>query len=78
MLLKSFVIHKAIVNKVFLRIIKIECVFCYSNVHQMFSILLWALIYFIRRVTCVYIFKFTCIESFIRMLLILILNVFND
>jgi len=53
MLLESFVIHKTLVDKVLLRIIKIEHAFYYSNVHQMFSILLWALIYFIRRATCV-------------------------
>jgi hypothetical protein len=35
-------------------IIKFEHVFYYSNIHQMFSILLWALIYFIRRASCVY------------------------
>jgi hypothetical protein len=56
MLLESFVIHKTLVDKIFFLTIKIEYVFCYSNVHQMFSILLWALIYFIRRATCVYIF----------------------
>jgi hypothetical protein len=64
MLLESFVIHKALVDKVFLRTIKFERDFYYSNVHQIFSILLWALIYFIKRATCVYIFKCTCIESF--------------
>jgi hypothetical protein len=77
MLLQSFVIHKTFVDKVPLRIIKFECVFCYSNVHQMFSILLWDLIYFIKRAKCVYSFKWTCIESFEQMLLILILNIFN-
>jgi hypothetical protein len=77
MLLESFFIHKALVDKVFLKILKFECVFCYSNFHQMFSNLLWALIYFIRRATCVYIFKCTCIESFEWMLLILILNILN-
>jgi len=77
MLLESFIIHKTLVDRVFLRIIKFECVFCYSNIHQMFSILLWALIYFMRRATCVYIFKCTCIQFFERMLLILILNVLN-
>jgi hypothetical protein len=56
MLLESFVMHKALVNKVFLRILKFERVFCYSNLHQMFSNLLWVLIYFIRRATCIYIF----------------------
>jgi hypothetical protein len=65
MLLESFVIHKTLVNKVFLRTLNFERVFCYSNFHQMFSNLLWVLIYFIRRATCVYIFKLcTCIESF--------------
>jgi len=64
MLLMSFVIHKTLVDKVILRTIKFECVFCYSNVHQMFSILIWALIYFIKKAMCVYIFKCTCIESF--------------
>ncbi len=64
MLLELFVIHKTLVDKVFLRTIKFECFFCYSNIHQIFSNLLWALIYFIRRATCVYIFKCTCIESF--------------
>jgi hypothetical protein len=49
MLLKSFVIHKTLVDKVLLRTLKFEYVFCYSNLHQMFSNLLWALIYFIRR-----------------------------
>jgi hypothetical protein len=63
MLLKSFVIHKALVNMVILRTIKFERVFCYSNVHQMFSMLLWVLIYFIRKATCVYIYC-TYIESF--------------
>jgi hypothetical protein len=43
MLLESFVIHKALVDKVLLRILKFEHAFCYSNLHQMFSILLWAL-----------------------------------
>jgi hypothetical protein len=76
MLLKSFVIHKTLVDKILLKTIKFERVFCYSNVHQMFSILLWALIYFIRKATCVYIFKCICIESFEQMLLILILIVF--
>jgi len=64
MLLQSFVIHKALVDKVLSRTLKFECVFCYSNLHQMFSNLLWALIYFIRKATCVYIFKCTCTESF--------------
>jgi hypothetical protein len=77
MLLESFVIHKTLVDKVLLRTIKFEHDFCYSNVHQMFSILLWVLIYFVRRATCVYIFKCICIESFERMLLILILNVLS-
>jgi hypothetical protein len=77
MLLKYFVIHKKLVDKVLLWTLKFEHVFCYSNLHEMFSNLLWALIYFIRRATCVYIFKCTCIESFKWMLLILILNVFN-
>jgi len=77
MLLESFVIQKTLVDKVLLRIIKFERDFCYSNIHQIFPILLWALIYFIRRATCVYIFKFTCIESFEWMLLIMIMNVFN-
>ncbi len=45
MFLESFVIHKALVHKVILKIIKFERVFYYSNVHQMFSILLWALIH---------------------------------
>jgi hypothetical protein len=53
MLSESFVIHKALVDKVFLRTLKFELVFCYSNLHKMFSNLLWALIYFIRRATCV-------------------------
>jgi hypothetical protein len=70
MLLKSFIIHKILVDKVVLRIIKFERAFCYSNIHQMFSNLLWALIYFMRRATCAYILKCTCIESFERMLLI--------
>jgi hypothetical protein len=77
MLLEFFVIHKTLVDKDLLRTIKFEHDFCYSNVHQMFSILSWALIYFIRRATCVYILKCICIESFERMLLILILNVLN-
>jgi hypothetical protein len=75
MLLEPFVIHKTLVGRVLLRTIKFECVFCYSNVHQMFSILLWALIYFIRKATCVYFLKCICIESFEWMLLISILNV---
>jgi hypothetical protein len=78
MLLESFIIHKTFVDMVFLRILKFECAFCYSNVHQMFLNLLWALVHFIRRATCVYIFKCICIESFELMLLILILNVVND
>jgi hypothetical protein len=53
MLLESFVIHKTLVDKVFLRTLKFEHVFCYSNLHQMFSNLLWGLIYFVRRTTCV-------------------------
>jgi hypothetical protein len=57
MLLESFVIHKTLVDMVLLKIIKFERVSSYSNVHQMFSILLWALIYFIKRATCVYIFN---------------------
>ncbi len=77
MLLKPFVIHKTLINKVPLRTIKFECAFCYSNIHQTFSILLWDLIYFIRRTTCVYISKCKCIESFEPILLILILNVLN-
>jgi hypothetical protein len=32
MLLESFVIHKALIDKVFLRTLKFECAFCYSNV----------------------------------------------
>jgi hypothetical protein len=72
MLLESFVILKTFVDKILLRILKFERVFWYSNIHQMFSNLLWALIYFIRRTTCVYILKCTCIESFEQMLLILI------
>jgi hypothetical protein len=63
-LLESFVIHKTLVEKVLLKTLKFECVFCYSNLHQMFSNLLWVTIYFIRRATCDYIFKCTCIESF--------------
>jgi hypothetical protein len=39
------------------------------------SILLWAITYFIRKTTCVHIFKCTCIESLEWMLLILILNI---
>jgi hypothetical protein len=60
------------------RILKFERVFYYSNIRQMLSNLLWALIYFIRRATRVYIFKCICIESFEYMLLILILNVLNN
>jgi hypothetical protein len=78
MLLESFVIHKALVDRVFFKIIKFEHVFCDSKVHQMFSILIWVLIYFIRRVTLVYISKCICIESFEQMLLILIQNILND
>jgi hypothetical protein len=63
MLLKSFVIHKAFVDRIRLKTIKFEHVFCYSIVHQMFSILLWALIYIIRRGTCVCIFKCTWVKS---------------
>jgi hypothetical protein len=77
MLLESFVIHKALVGRVLLRTLKFEHVFCYSNIHQIFSNLFWVLIYFIRKATCVYIFKCICIESFEQMLLILIQNVFN-
>jgi hypothetical protein len=64
MLLESFVIHKALVDKALLMTLKFEHVFCYSNLRKMFSNLLWALIYFIRRATCVHVFKCTCIESF--------------
>jgi hypothetical protein len=53
-LLKSFVIHKELVDKVLLRTLKFESVFCYSNFHQMFSNLLWLVIYFLRRATCVF------------------------
>jgi len=53
MLLKSFVIHKTLVDKVFLRTLKFEHAFCYSNLHKMFSNLLWGLIYFVRTTTCV-------------------------
>jgi hypothetical protein len=69
--------HTQNVDMVLLRTLKFERAFCYSNVHQMFSNLLWALIYFIRRPTCVYILKCICIKSFEQMLLILILNVLN-
>jgi len=54
MLLESFIIHKALVDRVFLRTIKFECDFCYLNIHQIFPLLLWALIYFIRSATCLY------------------------
>jgi hypothetical protein len=64
MLLESLFMHRALVNKVFLKTLKFERAFCYSNLHKMFSKLLWALLYFIRKATCVYIFKCTCIESF--------------
>jgi hypothetical protein len=64
MLLESFVIHKALVNKVLLKTLIFERVFCYSNLYQMFSNVLWVLMYFIRKATCVYILKCTCIESF--------------
>jgi hypothetical protein len=57
MLLKSFVIYKTFVDMLLSRTLKLECAFCYSNIHQMFSNFLWALIYFIRKATCVYIFK---------------------
>jgi hypothetical protein len=40
MLLESFVIHKALADKIFLRTLKLERIFCYSNFHQMFSNLL--------------------------------------
>jgi len=36
MLLESFVIHKTRIDKVFLRTIKFECVFCYSKCSQFF------------------------------------------
>jgi hypothetical protein len=36
MLLESFVIHKTIVDKVFLRTLKFERAFYYSNLHKMF------------------------------------------
>jgi hypothetical protein len=75
MLLEPFVIHKTLVDRVLLKIIQFERTFCYSNVHQMFSILLQALIYFIRKATCVYISKCIYIESSEWMLLISILNV---
>jgi hypothetical protein len=52
MLLESFVIHKALVDRVFLRTIKFECDFCYSNIRLIFRILSQALIYFIRNATC--------------------------
>jgi hypothetical protein len=70
MLLESF-------DRVLLRTLKIELAFYYLNIHQMFSNLLWALKYFIRRATYVYIFKCVCIESFQWALLILILNILN-
>jgi hypothetical protein len=37
MLLEFFVIHKTLVHKVLLKTLKLECVFCYSNLHQMGS-----------------------------------------
>jgi hypothetical protein len=77
MLLKSFC-HIESVDRVLLRTLKFECAFCYSNIHQMFSNILWALIYFIRKATCVYIFKCIRTNFFEHMLLILILNVLND
>jgi len=69
--------HTQSVDRVLLSILNFERAFYYSNVHQMCSNLLWALIYFIRRATCVYIIKCICIKSFEHMLLILILNVLN-
>jgi hypothetical protein len=45
MLLEFFVIHKALINKIILRTLKFEHVFCYSNLHQKFFNLLWTLIY---------------------------------
>jgi len=78
MLLEFFVNHKTLVEWVLLRTLKFEHVFCYSNGHQIFSNLLWVLIYFIRKAMCVYIFKCICIESFEHILLILILNIFNN
>jgi hypothetical protein len=49
MLLESFVIHKMFVNKVFLRISKFEHVFCYSNLHKMFSNLIMGSIIFHKK-----------------------------
>jgi hypothetical protein len=44
-------------------VIKYECTFCYSNLHQMLSNFVWALIYFTKRGPCVQPFKniFTCL-----------------
>jgi hypothetical protein len=64
MLLESFVIHKKIVNKVLLKILKFERAFYYSNLYQMFSNLLWALIYFIRKATFVYILNAHVLNPF--------------
>jgi len=63
MLLKFFVICKALVEWVYFQDFKILNVFfCYSNLHQMFSNVLWTLIYFIRRATCVDPFRCTYID----------------
>jgi hypothetical protein len=40
MLLESFLIHKTLVDRVFIKALKFERALCYSNVHQMFSNLL--------------------------------------
>jgi hypothetical protein len=66
MLLECFVAHKTLVDKVLLRILRFEHAFCYSNLHKMFSNLLCILIYFMRRVTCVYILNEHVLNPFNR------------
>jgi hypothetical protein len=62
--IRVLIIHKALVNNILLKILKFEHVFCYSNLHQMFTNLLWALIYFIEGLHVFIFFECTCIESF--------------
>lgn len=46
----------------FSRLKKFECIFCCSNLHQMSTNVLWTLIYFIRKATCVNPFRCTYID----------------
>jgi len=62
MLLESFVIQNTCWHNVFKHHSNWTC-FHYFNLHQMFSNLLRAIKYFIKRATCAYI-SCTCIRSF--------------